>query len=44
MGLFIPAGTIKYGDLKTTSIENAFNKIKAEQTNYCLGCLVRDLR
>jgi len=39
-----PAGTINYGDLKTTTIENAFNRIKAEQTNYCFGCLARDLR
>ena len=39
-----PAGTVEYGDLKTITIEDAFNKIKAEQTNYCLGCLARDLR
>ena len=39
-----PAGTINYGDLKKITIEDAFNKIKAEQTNYCLGCLARDLR
>ena len=39
-----PAGTVKYGDLKTTTIAGAFNRIKAEQTNYCLGCLARDLR
>ena len=39
-----PAGTVEYGDLKKITIEDAFNKIKAEQTNYCLGCLARDLR
>lgn len=37
-----PAGTKPYGDIKSTTIKKAFQQIKQQEKNYCLGCPVRD--
>jgi len=37
-----PAGKQHYGNIKEKSIKNAFEEIKKTQTNYCLGCPIRD--
>ncbi|MDA3836510.1 MAG: radical SAM protein [Nanoarchaeota archaeon] len=37
-----PAGRRKYGNIRDSSIEEIFGKVKASETNYCFGCPIRD--